>query len=66
MVVCCGDGGIRAAAPGVMQSGLHLSVIPIGATNDFARTLGLPDDPAEAAGVVGAEDAAVDDARLDL
>jgi YegS/Rv2252/BmrU family lipid kinase len=52
VVVCGGDGSINAAAPGVMQSGLPMGVIPMGTANDFARTLNLPPDPADAAGVV--------------
>lgn len=52
VVVCGGDGSINAAAPGLMDTGLPMGVIPMGTANDFARTLGLPADPAAAARVV--------------
>jgi YegS/Rv2252/BmrU family lipid kinase len=52
VVVCGGDGSINAAAPGLMATGLPMGVIPMGTANDFARTLGLPADPAAAARVV--------------
>jgi YegS/Rv2252/BmrU family lipid kinase len=54
VVVCGGDGSINAAAPGLMDTGLPMGVIPMGTANDFARTLGLPADPAAAARVVAA------------
>ena len=52
VVVCGGDGTLNAAAPGLLDTGLPLGVIPLGTANDLARTLGLPLDPDAAARVV--------------
>jgi diacylglycerol kinase family enzyme len=43
-----GDGTISAAAGACFRSGKTLGVIPLGTMNLFARSLGLPLDPAEA------------------
>ncbi len=42
VVVGGGDGTINAAAPGLIDTGLPLGVLPLGTANDLARTLGLP------------------------
>ena len=44
VVVGGGDGTINAAAPGVIETGLPLGILPLGTANDLARTLGLPLD----------------------
>lgn len=44
-----GDGMIHLAVQAVAQSGTALGVIPMGTGNDFARSLGLPQDPLAAA-----------------
>jgi diacylglycerol kinase family enzyme len=44
-----GDGTVRAAARGLIGSETALAVIPGGFTNVFARTLGVPLEPAAAA-----------------
>ncbi len=48
-VVGGGDGTLNAAAPALVETGLLLGVIPLGTANDFARTVGIPVDPAQAA-----------------
>ena len=52
VVVAGGDGTVCTAASVAMRHGRPLGVIPLGTANDFARTLGVPEDPAEAAAVV--------------
>lgn len=42
VIVGGGDGTLNAAAPGLMQTGLPLGILPLGTANDFARTLGIP------------------------
>ncbi len=52
MIVVGGDGSLNAAAPGLLQTGLPLGVLPLGTANDFARTVGLPLDLASAIEVI--------------
>jgi diacylglycerol kinase family enzyme len=52
-----GDGTINEVVNGLLTDGVHeripaLGVIPGGATNVFARALGLPNDPIEATGML--------------
>jgi YegS/Rv2252/BmrU family lipid kinase len=52
VVVGGGDGTVNAAAPGLLDTGLPLGILPLGTANDLARTLGLPLDLEAAVGVV--------------
>ena len=51
VVLAGGDGTVNAAAPALLETGLPFAIIPLGTGNDLARTLGVPEDPAEAAKV---------------
>lgn len=52
VIVAGGDGTINAAARGLMETGLPLGVLPLGTANDFARSIGVPDDVEAAAEVI--------------
>ena len=52
VVVCGGDGTANTAAPALLDTGLPFAILPFGTANDLARTLGLPDNPAEACDVI--------------
>lgn len=49
VIVGGGDGSLNAAAKGLMETELPLAILPLGTANDFARTIGIPTDPLEAA-----------------
>lgn len=52
VVIGGGDGTISRAGVALMETGLPLGILPLGTANDLARTLALPEDPGEAAGVI--------------
>lgn len=62
VVVAGGDGTLNGALEGLVETGLPLGVLPLGTGNDFARTLGIPPDPVEAAAII----AALRQKRVDL
>ncbi|PWL17944.1 lipid kinase [Falsochrobactrum shanghaiense] len=49
VIIGGGDGTLNAASKGLVKTGLPLAILPLGTANDFARTIGIPADPAEAA-----------------
>ena len=49
VVIGGGDGSLNAAAKGLMETAMPLAILPLGTANDFARTVGIPADPVEAA-----------------
>ncbi|PZO82118.1 MAG: lipid kinase [Mesorhizobium amorphae] len=49
VIVGGGDGSLNNAAQALVETQLPLGVLPLGTANDFARTIGLPPDPVQAA-----------------
>lgn len=49
-----GDGSVNAAAGFCLESGATLAVLPSGTANDFARNLGLSEDPRQICNLVSA------------
>jgi YegS/Rv2252/BmrU family lipid kinase len=53
LIVAGGDGTLRLHAAACSKAGCTLGVLPSGTGNDFARGLGIPLDPREAARTIG-------------
>src|SRR4051812_23080702 len=66
VVVLGGDGTLNEAANGLAESACALGVLPGGATNVFARTIGMVNDPIEATGQLLAALAAKSVQRVSL
>lgn len=52
IVIGGGDGSMNSAAPGLIEAGLPLGILPLGTANDLARTLGIAAAPVAAADVI--------------
>ncbi|MFJ9338758.1 diacylglycerol kinase family protein [Streptomyces sp. NPDC101733] len=65
VVVCGGDGTVRACADAVASGGVPLAIVPCGTGNLLARNLRLPSDPAEALdAALSGESVGIDVARV--
>ncbi len=52
IIAAGGDGTVRGVADLAAKVGLPLGLLPLGTANDFARTLGVPNDLAAAARII--------------
>ncbi|MDB5094657.1 MAG: lipid kinase [Candidatus Eremiobacteraeota bacterium] len=52
VVVGGGDGTLLRALRGLVETKLPLAILPLGTFNELARTLGVPNDPAEVAALL--------------
>ena len=65
VVAAGGDGTVGAVADYVADTDAVLAVLPLGTSNDFARSIGVPTDPAEAARLLATgKVSAIDAGRL--
>lgn len=69
VVVLGGDGSLHAVVEALRKAqrldSVVVGLVPLGTGNDFAATLGLPDEPALAAGVIVADDVSPVDLMID-
>lgn len=56
LVACGGDGTVRAAAQGLVGTGVALAVMPTGTANLFANGFALPFAPADVVGLITSGD----------
>ena len=67
VIAAGGDGTVCAAANAITDSGALLAIIPLGTSNDVARSLGIPPHPVEAAqAIADGQACAVDAACLQV
>jgi len=52
VILAGGDGTVNASGSALHETGLPLGILPLGTANDLARTLGIPDDPEQAAAII--------------
>src|SRR5512144_405943 len=52
IVACGGDGTVNEVVNGMEGTRVGLGIIPAGTANDFARQVGIPDDPSTAMDIV--------------
>jgi diacylglycerol kinase (ATP) len=52
IVACGGDGTVNEVVNGMEGTRVGLGIIPAGTANDFARQVGIPDDPSAAMDIV--------------
>ena len=52
IVACGGDGTVNEVVNGMEGTRVALGIIPAGTANDFARQVGIPDDPSAAMDIV--------------
>ena len=52
IVACGGDGTINEVLNGISGTKVSLGIIPAGTANDFARQVGIPDEPSAAMDIV--------------
>ena len=65
VVACGGDGMVNEVVNGLEGTDVGLGIIPAGTANDFARQVGIPDDPIDTADARWTR-LASEDVRMDL